>query len=441
MKKLFRRARWGCLIAILVVVVGSIGLLWMVQSSPKFVANGADTLRRIFGPRIVARIEQTVFQIQDTITKIKYDLGLAKPASPWQTSQKSITPFIVKPSPHHSSTPKPTATVPEYTVGLTVIPTSRVTATATQYGEPTEPSPTITPSPISTQTQFQTETGTPTPWALANLDATGDLAGEGVWEPYIQNLAGDVIAYRTFIQPDAGRSYALTAIVALDLTKTRLHFVLGSVEPYAPDSPKRSGEMPSSDKTPGVLMAMFNGGFRANNGHYGAMADGVVALPPIDGYGTIAMYKDGSVRIGSWGTDILPSGDFDAWRENGPLIIHQGAINPKIYDNNEMEWGYTIKNVAPTVRSGVGLSADGNTLYYFAGQSLTMEALAKSMVTAGVAEAMQLDINGYWVLFVAVHTDGVTNNLEALLPDLMFENLDRYLHPYPRDFFYVTTKP
>lgn len=438
MKRIFKRARWGCLAASLVICVGFGGLLWMVQNSPKFVANGADTLRHIFGARFVARIEQTVFDIQDTITKVKYDLGLAKPAAPWQVAKQAATPAKIRPSPTHSPTAKPTATVPAPSPTSTTI---RDTPVATQYGQSIVQTATIALPPTATPVPSPTVTTTPTPWALASLAPMGDLSGEGAWEPYIQSIDGTTIAYRTFLQPDASRLYAITAIVAFDLSKTNLHYVLGSVEPYSPDAPKRTGEMPSADKTPGVLMAMFNGGFRANNGHYGAMADGIVALPPIEGYGTVAMYKDGSVRIGSWGTDILSSGDFIAWRENGPLVVQNGAVNPKIYDNNEMEWGYTIKNVAPTWRSGIGLSPDGNTLYYFAGPSLTIEALANSMVDAGVENAIQLDINGYWVIFVAVKTDGTTNTLEGLFPDMMNENLNRYLYPYPRDFFYITIKP
>jgi hypothetical protein len=89
----------------------------------------------------------------------------------------------------------------------------------------------------------------------------------------------------------------------------------------------------------------------------------------------------------------------------------------------------------------VGLTSDGNTLFYFCGSSLIKETLAKAMVAAGAVEALQLDINGYWVHFVAVRTDGVKLFLDPLFPDMMKENIDRYLYPYTRDFFYVTFKP
>jgi hypothetical protein len=67
-----------------------------------------------------------------------------------------------------------------------------------------------------------------------------------------------------------------------------------------------------------------------------------------------------------------------------------------------------------------------------------MEALAKSMQTAGVDASIQLDINPYWVRFVAVQWLDQNRVLNSLFPDMMKENIDRYLWPYTRDYFYVT---
>jgi hypothetical protein len=127
-----------------------------------------------------------------------------------------------------------------------------------------------------------------------------------------------------------------------------------------------------------------------------------------------------------------------AWRQNGPLVIHQSQINPNIYYNRPMDWGYTVTDVSPTWRSGIGLSSDGRTYYYLCGSSLSMEMLAKSMLAAGIYNGLQLDINAYWVNFAAVRSDGQRLSTEALFPGMMKENIDRYLYPYSRDFFYVT---
>jgi hypothetical protein len=89
----------------------------------------------------------------------------------------------------------------------------------------------------------------------------------------------------------------------------------------------------------------------------------------------------------------------------------------------------------------VGLSADRRVLYYFCGSSLTVEALAKTMQVAGAAHAIQLDINPYWVHFTAVRSAGDKLVFEPLFPAMMKENINRYIWPFPRDYFYVTGLP
>ena len=379
-------------------------------NQPALLANGADLLRGVIGDQAVAQLEAKIFLFQDSLQKWKYSHGLAQQAAPWRVASATPTVFI------------PTDTLmspPEITPDWTETSLSPAHAA-------TSPTPPAT---------------APVLWRLAALTPLGNLPGEGEWTAYIQDASGKIVAYRTFLQPDPDRAYALTAIIAFNLNYTRLHFVLGTVEPYSPDSPKRSGLIPNSDRIPGVLLAMFNGGFKARHGQFGAMANAITALPARDGLGTLAIYADGSLRMGEWGFDLTSSPDMIAFRQNGPLMIHQGTINPEIYKNSPKDWGYTVNNLAPTWRSGIGLSVDRETLYYFCGPSLTVESLAKSMLSSGVTEAMQLDINAYWVHFVAVRTDGKKLNLEALFPTMMNDNLDRYLWAYTRDYFYVTARP
>lgn len=57
----------------------------------------------------------------------------------------------------------------------------------------------------------------------------------------------------------------------MDLGRTRLHFFLGSKEPASPQSIDRSGQIPDADLKTGILLAAFNGGFKANQGQFGGM--------------------------------------------------------------------------------------------------------------------------------------------------------------------------
>lgn len=389
---------------VLAGVVILAGLFAALTIWPAVGAQGADLLRGVIGDQAVAGLEMELDQVRDTLQMWRYDLGWATATAPW-----GITPspgFVSAPS----STPEPAMTA-------SLLRTAVHSQAAT---------PLLTATPVALR------------WPPAPLPPLGSLKGEGAWSAYIQDAAGQTVAYRTYLQPDPNRPYTVVAVIAFDLTQTRLHFVLGSVEPYSPDGPKRTGAMPAADKVPGFLLAMFNGGFKARHGEFGAMADGMVALPARDGLGTLVIYQNGVVRIGAWGTEITPSDDMLAWRQNGPLVIDHGVINTRIYDNSPQDWGYTVNDVSPTWRSGVGVSADQKTFFYFCGPSLSMEALAKAMQVAGADSAIQLDINDYWVHFVAVRTAGKKLLLEPLFPYMMYENIDRYLWPYTRDYFYVT---
>src|SRR5271157_404687 len=387
-----------------------VGMIFALNTWPVLGAQGADLLRAVFGDKVVATLEAGVYRVQDTFQHWSYDLGWTAPIFP------AGAPSLVAIAPTAASlsmTPASASSSP----GLTAIAKSPATLT---------PNPPVPATPTNS------------PWHPGPLVPLGALRGAGGWAPYIQDAAGRTVAFLTSFQPDPGRAYAVAAVVAFDLHHTRLHFVLGTIEPYAPDSPPRSGAIPKADRSPGVLLAMFNGGFKSRHGQFGAMADGVVALPARDGLGTLAIDREGGLHIGAWGQDILPSPDWVAWRQNGPLVIHQGAINPRVYNDSPSDWGYTVGGASPTWRSGIGLSADGMTLYYVCGPSLTIEALANSLLASGSAEAIQLDINNYWVHFVAVRTDGKNLILEPLFPGQMKENIDRYLWNYTRDYFYVT---
>ena len=126
-----------------------------------------------------------------------------------------------------------------------------------------------------------------------------------------------------------------------------------------------------------------------------------------------------------------------AWRQNGPLVIQDGSINPHTLDTAPQDWGYSLNGATVVWRSGLGISADGQTLYYVAGPHLTMPALAGALAATGATQAMQLDINNFWVHFDAIQT--ANGALQAVpLLDGMQNSVGRYLQAYPRDFFYVT---
>jgi hypothetical protein len=214
--------------------------------------------------------------------------------------------------------------------------------------------------------------------------------------------------------------------------------MLGFTEPKSGVLVERTGIIPREDRKPGILLATFNGGFLTEHGQYGVMVNGKTLMPMRAGFGTLAIYPDGRVRIGVWGSDFTSNEGIAVLRQNGPMIIEDGKINPQTANNSPEYWGYTVHGEVATWRSAIGISADGKTFYYAVGASMTISSLADSLKAADVDAAIQLDINYYWVLFCTVRFD---KNIPSSLPLLaeMKDNVNRYLHASARDYFYFTT--
>ncbi len=400
-------------IALSILLVGCLSSLLLMRSWSAVGATLADPLRKVVGVRAVAQLETLVFSLQDEVTRLSYGLGLSEPESPFQSEQLSADSET--PLPTVEATPAPASPTPE-----PVLNTSERSSTATPAPEPT---------PASTPTA--------TPWTLPDAAAFGDLPGEGVWKPYLFDLAGDTVAVRTFFQPDPERPFALVAVAALDLTRTELRFVLGLKEPARPGGPHGSGLIPAEDRQPGRLLAAFNGGFIADHGGYGAMQDGLVAMAARSGLATLAILDDGSVRLGEWNTDLFPDAIYRSWRQNALMILHDGAVNEKVHTGSWIEWGANLDYSVETVRSAVGLSAENDVLYYFAGPSLSMPVLAEAMAAAGVHNGMLLDINPTHAHFTRFYEQDGRLIAEPLFEEEMDYWVDRYLAQWDQDFFYI----
>ncbi len=404
-------------LVLLMVTAVAIGVL-ILFFFPQVGAKVAKPLRSIIGNEAVGQLETIYFRLQDTARQTQYQAGWAQVEAPWQVTAVPLpaSTLTLTPSPRPSSTPAVTRQVAH-----------------------TPPSSSPTPTPSTTPSPQPTAVPSPTPWTLPPLSPLGALAGEGVWQPYLFDPWGEVVAVRTFLQPDPERPYALAAVVAFDLRKTRLHYVLGSEEPALPDGPRGQGRINPAHKIPGFILATFNGGFMASHGAYGAMADGLTVLPAQNGYATVVIgADDGRVQIGEWGHDIPADGNYQSWRQNARLITQNGQITERVYNGSATTWGSSINGDVVTWRSALGLSEDGQVLYFAAGPSLSMPALAETMLTAGAYNSLLLDINESWVHFTAVRPTDDDLAAEPLLPEGMSSNPDRYLKQSARDFFYIT---
>jgi hypothetical protein len=129
------------------------------------------------------------------------------------------------------------------------------------------------------------------------------------------------------------------------------------------------------------------------------------------------------------------------WRQNGPLIIQNGQINPHTAVSDPQNWGYTTDGSIATGRSALGINPGGNVLFYAVGFDLTLPVLARAVQDVGASQAIQLDINNFYTQFEAF-TMGSNGKLTVvpLLDQMTGPGDHRYLTINSRDFFYVTTK-
>ena len=405
------------LISIIVVVVLAVGSLVAVPIiSPSAGAAMADWLRGIIGPEAVAEIESVAFQLQDVFNRTRYQVSGGQSQLSWDDSGTPVPQPATRPI--QVATAQPTKSAP-----AALPPT-------TSEGTP-EPLPQIEPTTVPAPSAVTA------PSQVTNWQAFG-----------ITGSAGEPILARAVTSPDQARPYAQAALVRIDLSKVQLHVVPGTVEPTAvkgTPAVARSGDIPAADQTNGLLLAAFNGGFKAVHGGYGMqLENGVILRPPMDGIATLGLYRDGTVKIGAWGRDLQSGSDLIAFRQNCVLLVDAGQINPHVNDESRKEWGYTVKNLDTTWRSGVGLSKDGRFLIYAVGNSLTVESLAQALQQAGAEYAMQLDINGFYTRFVTYTPATTSTTGAALTANKLLKEMSGdpalFLHPYDRDFFYITAK-
>jgi hypothetical protein len=290
-----------------------------------------------------------------------------------------------------------------------------------------------------------TPTVAPTP--LPPIDAVSALPQIG-WQAYGPMPTGRPLLARALVMVDPDRSYAGVALVRMDLSQLQLHIMAGFIEPAHPSSideliPDLGMVSPIDGSE---LIAAFNGGFKAIHGHYGMMVNGFTLLPPADNLATIAVYKDGSVRLGAWGGDLVSSPDLVEFRQNCPPLVDTGVINPGLSTSARKAWGLT-NNSDVTWRTGLGISRDRRFLIYAVGNGTSVQFLAEALEKAGAYNAMQLDINQYYAHFVTYsNVDNASGSpatqLQAQrLLEQMIDIRKLYLTPNPRDFFYLTLRP
>ncbi len=254
------------------------------------------------------------------------------------------------------------------------------------------------------------------------------LPGEGVWRgtgPLVRGAPGVLV---TTLRPDPAYPQMVAGVAWIDSTRAWLQLYPGRYEP--PDSGNPIAEVPPSLR--GSVLATFNSGFKLEDDHGGFVAFRHVYAPLVDGQATLLRTVSGAVDIRTWTGGPTPPPNIEFARQNLPLIVDAGRLNPSLGDG--ALWGQTLGNAVRVWRSGAGVDAHGNLIYAAANEQ-TAASLAAILQRAGAVRAMELDINSEWTTFNFYDRWGGAGP-EKLLPD-MNRDATRYLSPDDRDFFAV----
>lgn len=173
---------------------------------------------------------------------------------------------------------------------------------------------------------------------------------------------------------------------------------------------------------------------RPNDALGGYYANGITSAPLVSGRAAEVFYRDGSLKIGAWGSDLSMNPDVRGVRQNLNLLVDDSNVQAAMFAGSSAEWGYTINNDFYVARSGVGMTASGD-IVYISGSALSVSTLAQLLKAAGAVDAMELDINSNWVSFKTYSGNATHPNPVKLWN--FFQPADRYLQPTSRDFVSV----
>jgi hypothetical protein len=256
------------------------------------------------------------------------------------------------------------------------------------------------------------------------------LSGEGVWHATFAAGGSRPPVLITSYRPNPEYPRIVAGLAWIDHARTSVRLYPGLREP-AVSMPSR-GPMEVPIGTRGRLVATFNSGFKLADSGGGFAYAGHTYAPLHDGMATILRYRSGRIDLVDWTGGVHAGPDVVFARQDLPLIVNHGHVNPNLSDGPE--WGATLGNAIFVWRSAVGIDRRGNLIYAAAPQQ-TVGSLAQIMVHAGAIRAMELDINSYWPSFITYRSPGAKQPANVL-PD-MVRSPSRYLTPDDRDFFAV----
>ena len=255
------------------------------------------------------------------------------------------------------------------------------------------------------------------------------LAGEGVWRPTFAGGSSPPVLVTSF-RPDPTYPEVVAGVAWINRARTSVWLYPGRLEPAVSMPSRGPMEIPPGKRR--TLVAAFNSGFKLSDSGGGFASGGHTYAAMKPGLATVVRYRNGAVDVRAWSGSGDAGPDVMYARQNLPLIVSGGRLNPNLSDGPE--WGATLGNAVRVWRSALGVDRRGNLIYGVANYQ-TVTSLAEVMIHAGAVRAMEMDINAYWPSFITYRRPGAVGAAN-ILPG-MARSAQRYLTPDDRDFFGV----
>jgi hypothetical protein len=240
--------------------------------------------------------------------------------------------------------------------------------------------------------------------------------------------------FGTYLRPDRVHTSYVAGIVSMDQRLVRFQLRPGAEDP-GPGNWKAEPYVPAGTRT--GLLATFNGGFKLNTAGGGFYLNGTTRGTLTDGAASVVYYRNGTIKIGAWGSEVRMTPDVTGVRQNLRLIVDQGRVPASVNQDVIGSWGATLGGGYYVWRSGLGVTRDGRVIFVY-GPALDVRTLAGLLQRAGAVEALQLDINPFWMSFEYYQAHGHPSDPRPvnLLPTQQ-QSAYRYYSVYSRDFTVV----
>jgi hypothetical protein len=280
------------------------------------------------------------------------------------------------------------------------------------------------------QSAASTASTRPPTTTTTTIPPTTTTTEEPGWTP--ASTVGPSVAIDT--RSVTGSSGGVVTLFRFRSGQVRFALHAGSTDPpgVAPQVGPDSGAAIGPHEAP-VLLAAFNGGFKANAGTGGFQLGSQVFIPLRVGIASMVIDTDGSARVGVWGQDLPTPGE-QVWsvRQNLRPLVSGGQPSPSVSAIGA--WGATLGGGAVVARSALGEDGAGN-LIYAGGMHAVPGDLASALTAVGTLTAMELDINPMWVQLAVAAAPGAP--LAAGVPG-QNRPASQYQVGWTRDFFTVS---